>query len=93
MAQINLGRVGFVNKGTYVGGTTLHKVNDIVEYNSSVYACITEHSTEHLPTDALFWTVWADNSNIIHKSELSGAIGNINSPLLDLPLQNSLAMN
>jgi hypothetical protein len=29
MPTANLGRVGFVNKGDYVGGTTIHKINEI----------------------------------------------------------------
>ena len=68
MPQINLGRVGFVNKGAYIGGTTAYKINDVVKYNNSVYVCLQAHSTEQLPTVAAYWDVWVNNpgSNIIH---------------------------
>ena len=62
MPQINLGRVGFVNKGAYVGGTTAYKVNDVVKYNNSVYVCLQAHSTEQLPTVAAYWDIWVDSA-------------------------------
>lgn len=74
MPTVNLGRVGIVNKGAYVGGTTIYKVNDIVTYNSSVYICIQAHSAEHLPTDVLYWQVWMDTANYYVKSEVDGLI-------------------
>lgn len=62
MPTLNLGRVGFVNKGAYVDATTLapHKVNDIVQLNSVTYVCIQYHETAHLPTDTLYWQKWTD---------------------------------
>ena len=66
MATANLGRVGIVNKGAYVGGVTVYKVNDIVKYTNSVYICIQAHSTENLPTNINFWTVWLDATDIVH---------------------------
>ena len=74
MPIANLGRIGFVNKGAYVGGTTVHKVNDIVKFNNSVYTCIQAHSVEHLPTDVLYWQVWLDTANYYVKSEVDGLI-------------------
>jgi len=62
MPQINLGRVGFVNKGAYIGGTTAYKVNDVVKYNNSVYVCTQAHNTEHLPTDNGYWDIWIDSA-------------------------------
>jgi hypothetical protein len=60
MPTVNLGRVGFVNKGNYVGGVTAYKINDIVQYGTVTYACIQAHSVEHLPTDVLYWQKWTD---------------------------------
>jgi hypothetical protein len=66
MPTINLGRVGIVNKGTYVGGTTIYKMNDICKYNNSVYICTQAHSIEHLPIDNAYWTIWIDSVNTLH---------------------------
>ena len=62
MPTLNLGRVGFVNKGIYVAATALvpQKVNNIVQYNNATYACIQYHETEHLPTDTLYWQKWSE---------------------------------
>jgi hypothetical protein len=60
MPTINLGRVGIVNKGNYVGGSTQYKVNDICKYNNSVYICIQAHNTEHKPTETDYWSSWID---------------------------------
>lgn len=67
MPTINLGRVGIVNKGAYVGGTAVYKVNDIVTYNFSVYICIQAHSTQQLPTVVTYWTPWIDSTNLVHR--------------------------
>ena len=71
MATINLGRVGFVNKGTY-SGATAYKVNDVVVYNSGTYACI-QANTGQLPTATAYWQVWVANdkaldSAVVHKT-------------------------
>ena len=68
MPTLNLGRVGFVNKGAYVGGTTPYKINDIVVYGNTIYACILAHSTSHLPTDPTYWQKWTgyDASGIVN---------------------------
>jgi hypothetical protein len=60
MATVNLGRVGFVNKGTY-SGATAYKINDVVDYNNSVYACI-QAGTGQVPTTATYWDLWLDAS-------------------------------
>lgn len=75
MPTVNLGRVGIVNKGAYVGGTTVHKVNDIITYGNSVYICVQGHSTEHLPTDTNYWTVWIDSTNLVHKDSAETITG------------------
>jgi len=63
MAQINLGRIAFVNKGDWADG--LHKVNDVVKYNNGIYACIKEHTSNNgdiLPTDTTYWVNWIDEN-------------------------------
>jgi hypothetical protein len=59
MATIDLGRVGFVNKGTY-SGVFAYKLNDVVVYNSGTYACI-QANTGQLPTVTAYWQVWVAN--------------------------------
>ena len=59
MATIDLGRVGFVNKGTY-SGVFAYKLNDVVVYNSGTYACI-QANTGQLPTVTAYWQVWVSN--------------------------------
>ena len=74
MPTVNLGRIGFVNKSTYIGNTTAYKVNDIVKYNSSVYVCIQAHNVSKLPTDPLYWQVWVDTTNYYIKSEVDSLV-------------------
>jgi hypothetical protein len=59
MATIDLGRVGFVNKGAY-SGIFAYKLNDVVVYNSGTYACI-QANTGQLPTATAYWQVWVSN--------------------------------
>lgn len=71
MATANLGRVGFVNKGTY-SGATAYKVNDVVVYNSGTYACI-QANTGQDPTNTSYWQNWVANdkaldSVVVHKT-------------------------
>lgn len=66
MATINLGRVGFVQKGTY-SGSTAYKVNDVVVYNNGVYACISP-TTGNLPTNTSYWKLWLDTSTLVAKT-------------------------
>lgn len=71
MATANLGRVGFVNKGTY-SGATAYKVNDVVVYNSGTYACI-QANTGQAPTNTSYWQNWVANdkaldSAVVHKT-------------------------
>ena len=74
MATLNLGRVGFVNKGTY-SDTTPYKINDVVTYNRGTYACI-EANTGNLPTDIAYWQVWVENTAPSNTGE--GATGTWN---------------
>lgn len=66
MATINLGRVGFVQKGTY-SGVTSYKINDVVVYNNGVYACISP-TTGNLPTNTTYWKLWLDPSTLVAKT-------------------------
>ena len=65
MATINLGRIGFVNKGDY-NALTAYKVNDIVKYTSGTYACKLAH-TGQVPTETTYWQEWVDD-NAVHKT-------------------------
>lgn len=73
MATINLGRVGFVNKGNYLQNT-VYKINDIVKYNKNLYACIEAHTSGVL-LDESKWQVW------ILADDYSG----ITAPTLTIP--------
>jgi len=60
MATVNLGRIGFVNKGNWVASTA-YKLNDIVAYSNKVYACTIAHTST--PTfDATKWVLWVDST-------------------------------
>lgn len=70
MATINLGRIGFVDKGAWADG--LHKVLDTVTYNENVYACILEHTSvagDILPTNGTYWELWVQNDDKYTKTE------------------------
>jgi hypothetical protein len=64
MAQVNLGRIGFVNKGTYDSAST-YKLNDVVLYDGIVYAAIQEVPAGVLPTDVGYWQKWTFTLDII----------------------------
>ena len=60
-STVNLGRVGYVSKGAWVDG--IHKINDVVTFNYSTYACIQAHIStagDILPTDTKYWELWVD---------------------------------
>ena len=60
MAQINLGRVAYVNKGTY-NGTTVYTKYDVVLYNNGSYVYWNgTDASGHLPTDTNYWRVMLD---------------------------------
>ncbi len=60
MAQINLGRVAYVNKGTY-SGTTVYTKYDVVLYNNGSYVYWNgTDASGHLPTDTNYWRVMLD---------------------------------
>ena len=74
MVTKNLGRIGFVNKGNWVDG--LHKANDVVEYDNSIYVCIVEHTSTSgniLPTDTNYWVNWIDGNKWYLRTKLDTA--------------------
>ena len=85
MATANLGRVGFVNKGTY-SGVTSYKANDVVTYNTGTYACI-QANTGQAPTNTSYWQNWIAD-NVVHKTgdeTIAGVKTFSSSPLLPVP--------
>jgi len=60
MATVNLGRIGFVNKGNWVASIA-YKLNDIVTYSNKVYACTIAH-TSTTTFDATKWILWVDST-------------------------------
>ena len=63
MNTVNLGRIGFVNKGQYLQNT-LYKKNDIVIYNNQVKVCVTEHTSPNSSILEANWDVWVNNIDI-----------------------------
>lgn len=63
MPTINLGRVGFVQKGVH-SLLTPYKVNDIVTSDGQVYACILPNTGEAL-SNTTYWSPWVTPSGII----------------------------
>ena len=63
MATVNLGRVGFVNKGNYTQSTN-YKVNDVVKYGLEVFACITAHKSPSSGFDSSKWIQWVGNDDV-----------------------------
>lgn len=63
MPTINLGRVGFVQKGIH-SLLTPYKVNDVVTSDGQVYACILANTGEALSND-VYWSPWVTPAGII----------------------------
>ena len=60
MAQINLGRVAYVNKGIY-GENVVYEKYDVVLYNNGSYVYWNDTKTSgHLPTDTNYFKVMLD---------------------------------
>lgn len=62
MPSLNLGRVGFVNKGTY-SAVFNYKVNDVVSYGSGIFAAL-QPSIGQTPTIGgnAYWQEWVQNA-------------------------------
>jgi len=67
MAQVNLGRIGFVNKGSWNIATN-YKLNDVVKYGGSTYAAKRPNVGITPPTngtDTDDWFYFVNNSDYV----------------------------
>lgn len=70
MAQVNLGRIGFVNKGSW-NSVTNYKLNDVVKYGGSTYAAKRPNVGITPPTngtDTDDWFYFVNNSDYVDKT-------------------------
>lgn len=70
MAQVNLGRIGFVNKGSWNSATS-YKLNDVVKYGGSTYAAKRPNVGITPPingTDTADWFYFINNSDYVDKT-------------------------
>ena len=70
MAQVNLGRIGFVNKGSWKIATN-YKLNDVVKYGGSTYAAKRPNVGITPPTngtDTDDWFYFVNNSDYVDKT-------------------------
>ncbi len=70
MAQVNLGRIGFVNKGSW-NSVTNYKLNDVVKYGGSTYAAKRPNAGVTPPTngtDTDDWFYFVNISDYIDKT-------------------------
>jgi len=75
MATVNLGRVGFVNKGNYTQSTN-YKVNDVVKYGLEVFACITAHKSPSSGFDSSKWIQWVGNDDVkVARANIAVTVG------------------
>ena len=76
MAQVNLGRIGFVNKGSWNIATN-YKLNDVVKYGGSTYAAKRPNIGITPPTngtDTDDWFYFVNNSDYVDKAYLDSVI-------------------
>ena len=77
MAQVNLGRIGFVNKGSWNIATN-YKLNDVVKYGGSTYAAKRPNTGVTPPTngtDTDDWFYFVNNSDYVDKTSNQNIIG------------------
>ena len=77
MAQVNLGRIGFVNKGSWNNATN-YKLNDVVKYGGSTYAAKRPNTGITPPTngtDTDDWFYFVNNSDYVDKTSDQDIIG------------------
>ena len=77
MAQVNLGRIGFVNKGSWNIATN-YKLNDVVKYGGSTYAAKRPNTGITPPTngtDTDDWFYFINNSDYVDKTSNQDIIG------------------
>ena len=88
MPTLNLGRVGFVNKGVWLISTA-YKINDTVTYLGGTYACLIANTGQTpILGGTVYWQEWVAN-DVVHKSGAE-TIADIktftSSPLVPTPL-------
>jgi len=67
MPTLNLGRVGFVNKGTWLISTA-YKINDTVTYLGGTYACLVANTGQTpILGGTIYWQEWV-SEDTVHKS-------------------------
>ncbi len=69
-------------KGSWSSATAYTVGQSVLGADNAFYVCLVAHTNQNPTTTSGYWKV----------NVPLGAIGNINSPLLDIPLKNSLAM-
>ena len=77
MAQVNLGRIGFVNKGSWNIATN-YKLNDVVKYGGSTYAAKRPNTGITPPTngtDTDDWFYFVNISDYVDKTSNQDIIG------------------
>lgn len=63
MDTLNLGRVGFVNKGAW-SVATAYKLNDVVTYNNGTYAALQAHTGQTpVAGGSAYWQEWITQDN------------------------------
>lgn len=63
MPTLNLGRVGFVNKGNWSISTT-YKINDVITYNHGTYAALQAHTGQTpISGGSAYWQEWVTSDN------------------------------
>ena len=70
MAEVNLGRIGFVNKGSW-NSSVDYKINDVVKYGGSTYAAKRPNTGVTPPTDGTDtddWFYFVNNSDYVDKT-------------------------
>ena len=98
MAQVNLGRIGFVNKGSWNNAVN-YKLNDVVKYDGSIYAAKRPNVGVTPPTngtDTDDWFYFVNNSDYVDKTSNQDIPGIKNftiSPKVPKPTDNNDAVN
>ena len=98
MAQVNLGRIGFVNKGSWNIATN-YKLNDVVKYGGSTYAAKRPNVGITPPTngtDTDDWFYFVNNSDYVDKTsnqDITGIKNFTASPKVPEPKDSNDAAN
>ena len=77
MAEVNLGRIGFVNKGSWINSAN-YKINDVVKYGGSTYAAKRPNVGVTPPSDGIDtndWFYFINNSDYVDKTSEQNITG------------------